>query len=181
MRLVHRLAVLFVLVTSAACAEKFVLSGSPNVAGLLVVETEINTKSFMGTKSQPPPVKVVIRKVVGDLLIEGELVHGLFVFQGLKPGQYQLISVSTQPGKKEVALSVPSENEEQFTFEIDPGVPRYLGVVKIQQDMQLKELGIHYQLDAETDRERAAWKLLINQLNRSLWKPVIERHLGSLS
>jgi hypothetical protein len=105
----------------------------------------------------------------------------LFVFQGLKPGQYQLASVSTKPGKKEMALPVPSENEELFTFEIEAGAPHYLGVVKIQQDMQLKELGIHYHLSADVERERAAWKLLINQQNRSRWKPVLERHLGTLS
>ncbi len=173
------LVLIFVALTG--CSEKFVLSGSPDVAGLLVVEPEISTKSFMGERSESNAVKVVIRKVIGDLLVEGERVGDLFVFQGLKPGQYQLVSVSTKPGKKEMTLAVPSENEEQFTFEIAPGAPVYIGVVKIQQDMQLKELGIHYQLSADAQRERSAWKSLIEQLNRSRWKPVLERHLDSIS
>ncbi len=181
MRAIYLATVCTLAVTLTACAERFVLSGSPDVAGLLVIEPEISTKSFMGERTKSEPVKVVIRKVVGDLQIDGEIVHGLFVFQGLKPGKYQLVSVSTKPAKKEVTLLVPSENEDQFTFEIEPGEPRYIGVVNIQQDMQLKELGIHYQIKANANRERAAWRLLINQLNRSQWKPVIARHLESLS
>jgi hypothetical protein len=169
-----------IVLALAACAEKFVLGGSPDVAGLLVVDAEVSTKSFMGDKSDSTPVNVVIRKVIGDVLIEGERVGDLFVFQGLKPGRYQLVSVSTKRGKKETALAVPSESEEQFTFEVAAGVPLYLGVVTIQQDMQLKELGVHYQLNADASRARAAWKSLIEQQTRSRWKPVLERHLGTL-
>lgn len=164
----------------SACAEKFVLSGSPDLAGLLVVEPEVKTRSFMGADSQPPVVKVVVRKVVGDLLVEGEPLDGRFVFQGLKPGQYQLVSVYTRPGKKDIEIGVPPESEEQFSFEVQAGVPLYLGVLRVQQDLRMRELGAHFQFVTDAERERAAWRALLKHLSRSSWKPVIERRLESI-
>lgn len=164
----------------SACADKFVLSGTPEFAGLLVVEPEINARSFLGEETQRSAVQVTIRKVVGDVLLEGELLEGRFVFQGLKPGKYELVSVSIQPGKKPVAISVPSEDEEQFAFEIAAGIPLYMGVLRIQQDLRMKELGTRFQLIPDPDRERAAWRSILKHLNKSQWKPVIEQRLKAL-
>lgn len=174
----------FVIVASAllsACAEKFVLTGSPEVGGLLVIDPTVRSKSFMGQESEPPVVNVVIRKVVGDLLIEGEPLNSVFVFQGLKPGEYQLISISTKPGKKEMALTVPPDEEELLTFRIEPGKPLFLGEILARQDMHMKELGVHFALIPDIERERAAWKMLLEQSLRSQWKRVIESHLATLS
>ena len=165
----------------AACAEKFVLSGSPEVAGLLIVDAVVKTKSFLGQQSEPPVVKVVVRKVIGDLFIEGEVLQGMFVFQGLKPGKYQLVSVSTKPAKKEVVLSVPGDDEEAFTFDVAAGTPMYVGQIKIQQDIRLKELGIRFSLTPTPQREIEAWKTLLEQSLRTQWKSVVEKRLESLS
>ena len=165
----------------AACAEKFVLTGSPEVGGLLIVDAVVKTKSFMGQESDPPIVKVTVRKVIGDLLVEGEALQDMFVFQGLKPGKYQLVSVSTKPGKKEVVLTVPTDDEEVFSFDVVAGTPLYIGQVKIQQDIRLKELGIRFSLTPAPKREIEAWKTLLEQSLRSQWKYVVEKHLASLS
>lgn len=164
-----------------ACAEKFVLSGSPEVGGLVIVDAVIKTKSFMGQESQPAVVKIIVRKVIGDVLVEGEALQDVFVFQGLKPGKYQLVSVSTKPGKKEVVLTVPADDEETFSFDVVAGTPRYVGQVKIQQDIRLKELGIRFSLTPAPQREIEAWKTLLEQSLRSQWKYVVEKHLASLS
>jgi hypothetical protein len=181
MKAVYRAAVVAGLVTLCACAEKFVLSGSPDVAGLLVVDPVVSSKSFLGQESRPEVVRVTVVKVIGDVLIEGEVQNGLFVFQGLKPGQYRLVSVTTKPGKKEVVLAVPPEAEEAFTFEVEAGTPLYLGVVKVSQDMRLRDIGVSYRLENTPERERVAWKTLLNQSLRSNWKTVLEKHLESLS
>lgn len=166
---------------SAACAEKFILSGSPEFGGLLIIDAAVKTKSFLGQESEPEIVKVIVRKVIGDLLIEGETLQGMFVFQGLKPGKYQLVSISTKPSKKEVVLTVPADDEETFTFDVAAGMPLYIGQVKIQQDIRLKELGIRFSLTPSPQREIAAWKTLLEQSLRMQWKSVIEKHLASLS
>ena len=168
-------------VVSAACAEKFVLSGSPEVGGLLIIDAVVKTKSFLGQESEPAVIKVTVRKVIGDLFIEGEVLQGMFVFQGLKPGKYQLVSVSTKPAKKEVVLTVPSDDEEAFTFDVAAGTPLYVGQVKIQQDVRLKELGIHFNLVPSPQREIEAWKTLLEQSLRTQWKSVVEKRLASLS
>ncbi len=165
----------------SACAEKFVLSGSPEVGGLLIVDAVVKTKSFMGQESDPPVVKVTVRKVIGDLFVEGEALQDVFVFQGLKPGKYQLVSVSTKPGKKEVVLTVPTDDEEAFTFDVVAGTPLYIGQVKIQQDIRLKELGIRFTRTPTPQREIEVWKVLLEQSLRSQWKYVVEKHLASLS
>lgn len=164
-----------------ACAEKFVLSGSPEVAGLLIVDPVVKTKSFYGQESEPAVVKVTVRKVIGDLFIEGEVLQGMFVFQGLKPGKYQLVSVSTKPAKKEVVLTVPGDDEDTFTFEVVSGMPLYIGQVKIQQDVRLKELGIRFSLVPSPPREIEAWKTLLEQSLRTQWKLAIEKRLASLT
>ena len=166
---------------SAGCAEKFVLTGSPEVGGLLIIDAAVKTKSFMGQESDPPIVRVTVRKVIGDLLVDGEALQDVFVFQGLKPGKYQLVSVATKPGKKEVVLTVPTDDEETFTFDVVAGAPRYIGQVKIQQDVRLKELGIRFNLAPSPKREIEAWKTLLEQSLRSQWKYVVEKHLASLS
>lgn len=163
-----------------ACAEKFVLMGSPEVGGLLIVDPMIKSKSFLGQESRPAVVKVTIRKVVGDIMIEGEPLEEFFVFQGLKPGQYQLVSLSTKPGKKEVVLSVPTEDEKQFTFEVSAGQPLYLGQVLAKQDMRMRELGVHYDLTPAPQREKQAWKMLLEHSLRSQWKSVMEQRLNAL-
>lgn len=166
---------------TAACAEKFVLSGSPEVGGLLIIDAAVKTKSFMGQDSDPPIVRVTVRKVIGDVLVEGEALQDVFVFQGLKPGKYQLVSVSTKPGKKEVVLTVPTDDEEIFTFDVAAGTPRYVGQIKIQQDVRLKELGIRFTLTPSPTREIDAWRTLLEQSLRTQWKYVVEKHLASLS
>ena len=181
MKLFRGCLVVVVAVLLSACAEKFVLTGSPEVGGLLVIDPTIRSKSFMGQESEPPVVNVVIRKVVGDLLIEGEPLKGVFVFQGLKPGEYQLISFSTKPGKKEVVLTVPPDEEELLSFRIEAGKPLFLGEILARQDMHMKELGVHFALIPDTERERAAWEMLLEQSLRSQWKLVIEKYLATLS
>lgn len=165
----------------AACAEKFVLSGSPEVGGLVIVDAMVKTKSFLGQESAPAVVKVTLRKVIGDIFIDGEILQGLFVFQGLKPGKYQLISVTTKPAKKEVVLTVPGDDEETFTFDVAAGTPLYIGQVKIQQDVRLRDLGIRFSLSPAPKREIEAWKTLLEQSLRSQWKYVVEKHIASLS
>ena len=165
----------------AACADKFVISGSPEMSGLVIVDPTVKSKSFLGQESEPAVVRVVIRKVVGDLLIEGEPLKGVFVFQSLKPGQYQLVSFSTKPGKKELVLTVPPDEEELLSFQVEPGKPLFLGEVLARQDMHLKELGVHFALIPDVERERSAWKLLMAQSLRSQWKQVIEEYLATLS
>jgi hypothetical protein len=178
--LTSMLIVVAVLV-SAACAEKFVLTGSPEVGGLLIVDATVKTKSFMGQESAPPVVRVTLRKVIGDILVEGEALQDVFVFQGLKPGKYQLVSVATKPAKKEVVMTVPTDDEETFTFDVVAGTPLYVGQVKIQQDIRLKELGVRFSLTPSPQREVEAWKTLLEQSLRSQWKYVVEKHLASLS
>lgn len=181
MKFLRGCVVVMVGVLLSGCAEKFVLTGSPEIGGLVVIDPTVRTKSFMGQESEPPVVKVVIRKVVGDLLIEGEPLKGVFVFQGLKPGDYQLISFSTKPGKNETVLTVAGDEEESLSFRVEPGKPLFLGEVLARQDMHMKDLGIHFALIPDTDRERAAWRMLLEQSLRSQWKRVIESHLETLS
>jgi hypothetical protein len=181
MKAVYRAVTVMGLVTLCACADKFVLSGSPDLAGLLVVEPVVSSKSFLGQESHPEVVQVTVRKIVGEVLIEGEAQDGRFVFQGLKPGQYQLVSIATKPGKKEVVLAVPPESEEALSFEVVAGTPIYLGVVKVLQDMRLRDIGVRFILEAAPEREKAAWKALLKQSLRSKWKAVLEKHLESLS
>ncbi|MBI3776444.1 MAG: hypothetical protein HY273_13020 [Gammaproteobacteria bacterium] len=173
--------VVFAVLALSACAEKFVLSGSPEVGGLLIIDAVVKTKSFMGQDSEPAIVKVTVRKIIGDVFVEGESLQDVFVFQGLKPGKYQLISVATKPGKKEVVLPVPTDDEEAFTFDVAAGKPLYIGQVNIQQDIRLKELGIRYTLAPVPKREIEVWKTLLEQSLRSQWKYVVEKHIASLS
>lgn len=181
MKFLRGCLLIIVGVLLVACAEKFVLTGSPEVGGLLIIDPTVKSKSFLGQESKPVVVSVIIRKVVGDLLIEGEPLKGVFVFQGLKPGEYQLVSIATKPGKKEVVLSVPPDEEELLSFRIEPGKPLFLGEILARQDMHLKDIGVHFALIPDTERERAAWKMLLEQSLRSQWKGVIEKYLATLS
>lgn len=167
------------------------LVASPEEKGLLIIGCDLKITG-RSDKIDIRSARISIIKIDSPLkpIMGARFSEKLNLYHGLKPGKYRLYSIRGSKSNYQYKCTFPPEPD--FMFEIEAGVPKYIGhvsaVVPRLEKMKLLQITQKYEFviewDKDTQLEIEAWEKVQRSYktrwNETAWNALIDTRIKSL-
>lgn len=181
------LIVAVLVLSSCAALDKLTapsLIGTPATSSLVVVKVDATVHGILGIVTDQQIQGGVLLSTDGSKRFDGSSVTDLIIFSNVPPGEYNLARIQTTWNAGTMVYTntynVPPEAVLNFVLTTKLGEPRFLGLVKLQDVRNTKEMKQVFSLEPSKEAELATWRKFVQVYEGSPWVEAVQKRLSEL-